>query len=164
MILFSMFPIIMFYGMDLLKKVDPKRTSVEKKVKDYNNMKYIVCMFFILITVVYYWIIFSGGNNSAFIFNIMFGGFMILIGNYMPRLPESFFMGVRTPWTLSDKVVWEKTHRLSGFLFVLFGILFIVLGLIAEESLYLFLFVGLLFIVVLPYIYSYIIYKKQGGR
>ena len=47
----------------------------------------------------------------------------ILIGNYLPKTRSSFIFGVRTPWTLSSEMAWEKTHRLAGPLFILAGVL-----------------------------------------
>ena len=40
-------------------------------------------------------------------------------GNYLGKARPNFFIGVRTPWTLSSDLSWEKTHRMLGRLFVL---------------------------------------------
>lgn len=47
---------------------------------------------------------------------------MILIGNYLPKTRQNFFLGIRTPWTLSSEYAWEKTHRLGGKLFIAAGL------------------------------------------
>lgn len=39
-------------------------------------------------------------------------------GNYMGKVRPNFFIGVRTPWTLSSDLSWEKSHRVMGRLFV----------------------------------------------
>lgn len=46
----------------------------------------------------------------------------IVLGNYMSKTRSNFFAGVRTPWTLSSDYSWEKTHRLTGRLFMLTGV------------------------------------------
>jgi uncharacterized membrane protein len=51
------------------------------------------------------------------------GLLFIVIGNLLPRARSNWFVGIRTPWTLSSDRVWEKTHRVGGKLFVLGGIL-----------------------------------------
>ena len=56
--------------------------------------------------------------------------FMILLGNWMPKVRRNFFIGIRTPWTIADEEVWAKTHRLAGKTMVVGG----VLGLIACVS------------------------------
>lgn len=47
----------------------------------------------------------------------------VAMGNYLPKTRSSFMFGVRTPWTLSSEVAWEKTHRLAGRLFIAAGVL-----------------------------------------
>jgi len=49
------------------------------------------------------------------------GALMIVIGNYLPKTRSSFMFGVRTPWTLSSDIAWEKTHRGAGPLFMAAG-------------------------------------------
>lgn len=39
-------------------------------------------------------------------------------GNYLGKVRPNFFIGIRTPWTLSSDLSWEKSHRMLGRLFV----------------------------------------------
>ena len=43
-------------------------------------------------------------------------------------------MGIRTPWTLTSDLSWDRTHRVGGRLFVLEGIVFILLGLVRPAA------------------------------
>lgn len=52
----------------------------------------------------------------------------MLIANVSPRLQPNWFIGFRTPWTLSSKESWVRTHRLGGQLGVPTGLLIIVLA------------------------------------
>src|SRR5262249_22094976 len=89
--------------------------------------------------------------------------FFALLGNVLGRVRRNFWMGIRTPWTLADENVWNKTHRLGGWLFVVYGIagcLAIILGLPL-----LWVLVSLIIVVLVPVLYSLVIYKqleKQG--
>ncbi len=58
---------------------------------------------------------------------------IIIIGNFLPKAKPSFFMGIRTPWTLSSNDVWEKTHRLGGRLFMLSGFIGLVSAFVANN-------------------------------
>lgn len=55
------------------------------------------------------------------------GASLIIIGNMLPKTRSNFFIGIRTPWTLSSEDNWRKTHRLAGPLVMLSGIGLIVL-------------------------------------
>jgi uncharacterized membrane protein len=44
------------------------------------------------------------------------GALLVALGNVMPRLPRNGLIGFRTPWTLADPAVWERTHRVGGYL------------------------------------------------
>jgi uncharacterized membrane protein len=48
---------------------------------------------------------------------------LILFGNVLGRVRRNFFIGVRTPWTLSSEKVWDATHRFAARAFVLAGLL-----------------------------------------
>jgi len=50
------------------------------------------------------------------------GGLLVLLGNLMTRIRPNWFMGIRTPWTLSSDTVWRKTHRFGGVAFVIAGL------------------------------------------
>lgn len=39
---------------------------------------------------------------------------MLAIGNYMGKIRYNYVFGVRTPWTLANERVWDKTHRFAG--------------------------------------------------
>ncbi|MDB4874170.1 MAG: hypothetical protein JWM41_616 [Gemmatimonadetes bacterium] len=54
---------------------------------------------------------------------IAVGLLLIVIGNVLPRARPTWFVGIRTPWTLSNDRVWERTHRVGGYLMVIAGVL-----------------------------------------
>ena len=63
------------------------------------------------------------------------------VGYMLNFTKRNFFIGVRTPWTLSDEKIWEKTNRLAGRLFWVCGVLAL-LGLVAQGDLRLWFVVG----------------------
>jgi uncharacterized membrane protein len=46
-------------------------------------------------------------------------------GNYLSKLRSNFFLGIRTPWTLSSEVAWWKTHRVGGRVLSVLGLVLI---------------------------------------
>lgn len=90
------------------------------------------------------------------------GALLVLLGNELGRVRPTFFVGIRTPWTLSDEEVWRRTHRVGGRMFVAAGVLMIVGALVLPLS--------LLFAVVLlgalgaslgAVLYSYVVWRQR---
>lgn len=52
----------------------------------------------------------------------VFGLLMVALGNVLPKLPRNGLVGIRTPWTMADPGVWERTHRLGGYLLTAAGL------------------------------------------
>jgi uncharacterized membrane protein len=53
--------------------------------------------------------------------------FMVL-GNYFGKIKRNYFVGIRTPWTMSSESVWNKTHRFGGKAFMFCGAIMILTG------------------------------------
>ncbi len=51
------------------------------------------------------------------------GMLLVALGNVMPKLPRNGLVGIRTPWTLADPGVWERTHRFGGYLVTVAGLM-----------------------------------------
>jgi uncharacterized membrane protein len=102
---------------------------------------------------------FDGTELLWVILGIMF----MLLGNLFPKLPSSFFIGIRTPWTLSSEVVWRKTHRVGGLAFVIGGILFVLMGVTGSvfglSRMFFYIMIGIM--VIYPLLYSYLAYQKE---
>jgi uncharacterized membrane protein len=82
----------------------------------------------------------------------------------MGRIKQNWYMGIKTPWTLSDERVWNKTHRFGGRVFVIMGAIFVfnaLLGFITNWIVFLILLLGLTFS---PVVYSYILFRKLESR
>jgi len=91
----------------------------------------------------------------------LLGLLFIALGNYLPKFPRNFFVGVRTPWTLASDVVWNRTHRLAGWLMMAAGVFTILAALLGFS-----LLVGMVGIgvaVLAPVLYSLLLYRKLHG-
>lgn len=62
------------------------------------------------------------------------GALLMVLGNYMGKLRKHFLVGIRTPWTLASDAVWERTHRLGGWLFMLAGLVMVIGALIGAPA------------------------------
>ncbi|NCB74700.1 MAG: DUF1648 domain-containing protein [Clostridia bacterium] len=84
------------------------------------------------------------------------GLLILVIGNYLPKSRQSYTVGIKLPWTLDSEENWNKTHRLSGFVWVLGGLIIIANAFIG--SIYV-LFAVIALIAVFPVVCSYLIYR-----
>lgn len=92
--------------------------------------------------------------------NLALSIMFILIGNYLPKTKRNYTLGIKLPWTLASDYVWEKTHRLAGYLWVIGGLVSFI-GTILFKDHISYIFVGAIIIMVfIPMIYSYLIYEK----
>ena len=102
----------------------------------------------------------GAGLDITAVITLAISVLFIFIGNYMGKLRRNFWMGIRTPWTLTNSVVWERTHRLGGWLFVAVGLIGIVCSFIPSLRLW-GIVVPILAVCVFLYIYSYVIYRQE---
>lgn len=51
------------------------------------------------------------------------GVLLAILGDLMGKMRRNYVMGVRTPWTLADERVWDRTHRAVGPWFMAWGVL-----------------------------------------
>ena len=92
------------------------------------------------------------------------GCLFLVIGKVMGKVQPNWFVGVRTPWTLSSKQSWQKTHQCAGWLFIAIGVATIATGLTASKYALLVMLVttigGTLWLVV----YSYLVWRSDTDR
>jgi uncharacterized membrane protein len=59
---------------------------------------------------------------------------LIVTGNYLSKVRSNFFIGIRTPWTLSSDIAWRKTHRVGGRVLLLLGLALIPLAFYLDSA------------------------------
>ena len=82
----------------------------------------------------------------------------LVLGNYMPKVRRSTFFGIRTPHTLSNEEVWDKTHRFAGVLYVIAGILCMIITVTGLSLVTILVLMALTFLI--PFLYSEILYHR----
>lgn len=89
------------------------------------------------------------------------GILFIFIGYLLRQAKRNFFIGIRTPWTLSSDMVWDKTHQLGSILFMVSGALAFVGSFIGGMMAFWLLFVPLMGSTLFLVIYSYVLYRNE---
>lgn len=163
-ILFPAIMIGMYFLFFIFTAIDPRKERYEdfKKVYHFFRTAMVVIFFGIYLATT---LANLGYNISiAKTVSLLVGILIVAIGNYMAKIKRNWFFGIKTPWTLSSENVWNKTHRLGGWVFILFGLIIIIdpyLPMVPGSILF---FAGVIIAVLLPMVYSYYLYKKENEK
>ena len=90
---------------------------------------------------------------------IPIGLFYIYIGVLLGKSKRNWFIGIRTPWTLTSDYVWDKTNKLAGKFFIIDGI-FVMLSFFFSRLLLIFMLYIVLLGLFIIAIYSYVLWAK----
>ena len=91
----------------------------------------------------------------------MLGLLFILVGNWMPKVRQNSTLGIKIKWTLYNEENWNKTHRFAGFVWVIGGVLFCLMGFAPEKMLVFLLPLEVILLAVVPMVYSWNLARKQ---
>lgn len=140
--------------------LDPKKDRYAEFAKTYHVFK---GMLVAVMTAIYFYVGLAGLGYELPVTAVIppaIGVLFVVLGNYMGKIKPNWFMGIRTPWTLSNEEVWNKTHRLGGKLFMLMG-LFMIIGTILPPAIFWGFFIfGTVIVSLAPMIYSYLLFRK----
>ncbi|MDO8668299.1 MAG: SdpI family protein [bacterium] len=158
------FPLLIV-GMYILFLLIPFLDPKKERYKQFNKVYHIFKNILLALMVVIYFIVSLNGLGYNLPVGVIIPGLIgllfIVLGNYMGKIKMNWFMGIRTPWTLSSEEVWNKTHRFGGKMFILAGLLMMaetVLPINWRLPVFIIMMAALLFGTIG---YSYIVYLKE---
>ncbi|MFC7394284.1 SdpI family protein [Scopulibacillus cellulosilyticus] len=144
----------------IIPLIDPKLKNNKTSLKNQNRIQLVTNAFFIIINVMVVYTGFHHSTSSPEIIFFIVGVLFIFLGNYSFSLKQNFFIGIRTPWTLSNEEVWNKTNRFGAILLIIFGICICLGGFLPGILPSIILIICLVLMVAFPLVYSYWTYKK----
>ncbi len=139
--------------------IDPKHKNISPKMYQLTLLICPVCSVVCCAAVLGYALELpiSDQLNSAFFIYLLLGVIFFLVGNYLPKCHQNYTVGIKLPWTLADENNWNLTHRFTGRLFVIVGILCILNAFLKFNWLVPLLVISL---ILLPVAYSLRIYIR----
>ncbi len=144
----------------VIPKIDPLKDNIEKFRNYFYGFAIIVLAFMLYIfSLIIAWNLGLGFNMTQLMAPAM-GILFFCTGFLISKAKRNWFIGIRTPWTLSDEKVWDKTHVLGGKLFKIAGII-AVLGVFFPKYTFLFVIIPVLSVAVFSVIYSYFVYRRE---
>jgi uncharacterized membrane protein len=144
----------------LIPKIDPLKKNIEA-FRGYYNQFWLTMIIFML-----YIYALQLSWNLGYRFNFgkaILPGMSLLffvIGGLLSHAKRNWFVGIRTPWTLSNDQVWEKTHLLGGKLFKLAAISSLIGLFLQGEAVFFALIIPILAASLIATAYSLYLHQK----
>jgi len=89
------------------------------------------------------------------------GLLFIFVGLMIGKAKRNYFIGIRTPWTLSSDKVWDETHRVGGKLFIASGVLALLGAFFPDYAIW-FIMVPVLGTALFTVVYSYVVFQRES--
>jgi len=148
-----------------LPYIEPRRKHFQESWGFYQIIKNLIIAFMATLFIATSW---TAANGQMFeagkLVPAAVGILFIVIGNYMSQIKSNFFMGIRTPWTLSSDIVWQKTHRLGGITFFIAGLSFLISPLLDAPLNGIVPLATTIAAGLIPVVYSYIFFLQEQKK
>ena len=146
----------------LIPRIDPLKSNIQQFRKYYDRFVVLIMVFLLYIYLLtIFW-------NSGYTFNMitfLSPAFAILFyysGILIENAKRNWFIGIRTPWTLSSDNVWNKTHKVGGKLFKVAGIVALFAIFFASYAIFVIIF-PVIMVSIYTVAYSYFEYQKENS-
>ncbi len=154
---------IIFLVFLIIPKIDPLKENYKKFRKYFDGFILLIILFMLYIYVLsLLWNLGKRFNMGQFLspaMAVLFYYAGVLIGH----AKRNWFVGIRTPWTLSSDKVWDDTHKIGAKLFKASAVIML-LGLFFPGRAFIFMIVPVIFSALFVAVYSYFSFRKEAGR
>jgi len=141
--------------LSFLPLMDPLKKNIEVSANFYYWFKIVFVLF---MGALYFVTIYAGLGRQINVGSFVMIGIAILfffVGLMLPKIRKNYTVGIRLPWTLHSEVVWDKTHKLGGKLFIALAILMVIAAFLPGTFAFGILLGGILAMLVVLIWYSY---------
>lgn len=147
----------------VLPKIDPRRANYALFTPTYWTVINAVLVLLLGIHVVSLGKALGWNINMSRVVLLGIGGMLMVLGNLMTRVRPNWFIGIRTPWTLSSDTVWRKTHRFGGAAFMVAGLCFVVAALLGSSWVRYGAIGAAIGAALSSVLYSYVVWRREQG-
>lgn len=147
-----------------LPALDPRKQNYEKFRPTYDFVIAAVMTLLAVLHVVLLGAALGWPIRIERITPILIGLLFTVIGNLLPRARPNWLFGIRTPWTLTNDRVWERTHRMGGFTFVIAGVVVMLTAFLDPAVAMIAFIVSIVTASIIPLVYSYFAWRQETSR
>jgi len=158
--LMTLFAIGLLLLLSVIPKIDPLKKNIAKFRNYFDLFIVLIMLFFAYI----YGLTLAW--NLGFYYNMTnmiipaLAGLFYFIGIFLEKTKRNWFIGIRTPWTISSERVWNKTHKVASKWFKVAAVIFIV-GLFFGDKVVWFVIIPVVVVSFGAIVYSYFEYQKN---
>ncbi|AEM78236.1 SdpI family protein [Thermoanaerobacter wiegelii] len=153
---------VIYLIMLFIPLIDPKRANYGKFAGAYRIIRAAVVIIFMAVYFASTYSALGYKIDMNMVGNLVIPFMLIGFGSVMGKFYHNYFVGIRVPWTLADEEVWDKTHKFGGKVWITAGIIGLFVFFFKGTWVTVFMFVLLITAVMVPIVYSYIIFKNKG--
>jgi uncharacterized membrane protein len=147
----------------LIPNIDPLKANIARFREVFNLFIVLIIAFMVYIhALTLLWSLGYTGFGMSRAMLPALGLLFIFIGYMLRKAKRNFFIGIRTPWTLSSDKVWDETHRLGAVLFMISGVLAFIGAFFGGTTAFWLFFAPLMGSAIFLVIYSYMLYKQEA--
>ena len=145
----------------LVPQIDPLKANIAQFRGYFNIFILLLIVFMVYLhSLTLAWNLGYTGFNMGSALLPALGLFIFFMGFLLEKTKRNWFIGIRTPWTLSSDKVWDETHRVGATLFKISGLLAI-LGAFLPEIAFWLMFIPLIGSSLFLVVYSYLLYARR---
>jgi uncharacterized membrane protein len=149
----------------VLPAIEPRRRNLARSGPAYVTTTAAAIVFTGAVHLAVVWTALGNSIDIPRLIGVGSGLLFLVIGNMIGKTRSNWFLGVRTPWTLSSEHSWAKTHRLAGRLFAGLGALTLLAAITGIAELILAVVGGGTGLVVIAVVaYSYLAWRDDPER
>jgi uncharacterized membrane protein len=115
--------VVMYLFLLVLPLIDPGRANYNRFGVVYWVIRFVVLANFAVLHAVVLVSTLGHVVDVARIMLLSAGVMLLVMGSVMGKVRPNWFVGVRTPWTLSSKLSWTHSQRAGGWMFIVVGLL-----------------------------------------
>ena len=117
-----------------LPSIDPRRANYARFQSSYDAVVVAIVALVTALHVVMLGIALGWPLRMEVVAPAAVGAMFLVVGNVLPRARPNWFFGIRTPWTLSSDHVWERTHRVGGWVMTACGVVVIAAAFVGNRA------------------------------
>ena len=145
-----------------IPNIDPLKANIAQFRETFNLfiLLFVGFMLYIYFLTLLWNLGYTGFNMSEAMLPAL-GMLFFFLGYLMRKSKRNFFIGIRTPWTLSSDRVWDETHRLGSILFMISGVLAFLGSFFGGMTAFWFIFAPMMISALITLVYSYVLYQRE---